>query len=123
MRTLCRVLAVLFTLALVLLPALACAACNSPPGQPGGVLTEPTADELKQDVLVMLRELGDTFVRIEGTAWLREKMPEMVAVLDADKDGEVSIEEISVLEAEVFSRRRVMQVIAAATAAQIRKRS
>lgn len=88
---------------------------------------EPTADELKSDVVAaaeaFAEAVGNDVLEVEGTKWLNRKAPGVVAVLDTSKDGKVQLDEIRAAHAEMFTRQRVVQVLAAIAVAQIRRRS
>lgn len=87
---------------------------------------EPTADALKADVVAaaeaFAEAVGNDVLEVEGTRWLNEKAPGVVAVLDTSKDGKVQLDEIRAAQAEMFTRQRVVQVLAAIAVAQIRRR-
>ena len=84
------------TLLLTVLLLFASCIAPQPPGE-GPTLPPsptPTGEVGKQFFLAFIRTIGDAALRTKGTEALRKHAPAVIALLDADKDGQLSFAEL-----------------------------
>lgn len=80
-----------------------------------------TPEQWKADVLEIATLVGDVVVQTKGTAWVLREAPELMPVLDTDKNGVLTLAEVAGAPPDIFSREAVARLLVLATAEYLRR--
>lgn len=115
MKMACRVLAVLFAVALIALPFLTLASCSST-GAP------PSAAQTRERIVAIARVFGDAYVRLRAAPLLQREAPHLLPIVDRDGDGTVTLDEIESLSVAAFEDPIVATIVIVAVEEAVRNR-
>lgn len=117
MKTLCRVLAVLFAVALIALPIMVLASCSPIPKS-----AEPSAAQTRERIIAIARVFGDAYVRLRAAPLLQREAPHLLPIVDRDGDKEITLAEIEALSVDAFSDPIVATIVIVAVEEAVRRR-
>lgn len=115
MKNTSRVLAVLFVVALIVLPLLTLVGCAST-GDPS------SAAQNRDRIVATARSLGDAYVRLKAADLLRREAPHLLTIVDRNGDGIVTLAEVEGLAVDAFADPLVATIIIVAVEEAVRDR-